>query len=556
VRASEYAEHLLNVATKFSAAGWTHACGLAMARPSRLEGRLLAVLNERLNRRSVTRSLVLAALVSALCVIIPVAMLRAADDKKTDGATNNSTIAGQKSNASPLSAPEGVTLEIADNGSLSFGGKAVSLDNLMDELAALRRTNPEVNATIRTPPETEHANVLEVLNVLQRAGITSISLVTQAGDPADVSRIRLRQAEKELDRASELHRQKLISQADYEKAQNDVEVRRAELGGNKAEVVRAKLQHAKSELERLTKLHAEKFVSEQELDQARFAVELLNAELAGDSAQTTQAEVEMAKAQLAVAQANLKRTSELVEQKAASQSQSEQAEAEVAAAEARLRLATAQYGRVTAIERAPTAASAPQKPDRRKAEVGNAELQVAQADLNIAKAKLNRVADLVVRKLAAEPELEVAKAEVSKAEAQLRLAMAQYEQVALPKGNAVEKTSPSQLKKERLLQILAEEIQVAEGQARLMRDQYKAGTATFDTSLRAELDVVALKREVARLDGNMEQARDLIGQQIRVLEDLKRDLRDQRNAGVAREADELKLRREILSLKRQQAELE
>ena len=248
VRASEYAEHLLNVATKFSAAGWTHACGLAVARPSRLEGRLLTVLNERLNRRSVTRSLAAAALVIGLCVIIPVAMLRAADDTRTDGPTNNSTIAGQKSNASPSSAPK-----------------------------------------------RKHNSVWEWRNT-KRSGS--------------------------------------------------------------------------------------------------------------------------------------------------------------------------------------------------------------------------------------------------------------------PKGNAAEKTSPSQLKKERLLQILVEEIQVAEGQAKLIGDQYKAGTATFETSLRVELDVLALKQEAACLEGNMEQAKDLIRQQIHALEDLQGATSARMKAGVASQADELKLRRAILSLKRQQAELE
>ncbi|MGI8603729.1 MAG: M56 family metallopeptidase [Verrucomicrobiales bacterium] len=80
VGASDYAGHLLHVATRLSPATWA-ACGLAMARPSQLEGRLLAVLNERLNRRPMTRVLALAGLVIGLCVMIPVAVLRAADDE-------------------------------------------------------------------------------------------------------------------------------------------------------------------------------------------------------------------------------------------------------------------------------------------------------------------------------------------------------------------------------------------------------------------------------------------------------------------------------------------
>lgn len=89
VRASEYAEHLLTVATTLAPAPWGHICGVAMARPSRLEGRLLAVLNQRLNRRPLTRALALIVLGLGLCVMIPVAILRAADDQKPE--TNGRT---------------------------------------------------------------------------------------------------------------------------------------------------------------------------------------------------------------------------------------------------------------------------------------------------------------------------------------------------------------------------------------------------------------------------------------------------------------------------------
>ena len=82
VRASEYAEHLLRVATRFVSAPGAHAAGLAMARPSQLEGRLVAVLNERLNRRGVTGTLMWLGLAAGLGVVIPVAMLRAAEDNK------------------------------------------------------------------------------------------------------------------------------------------------------------------------------------------------------------------------------------------------------------------------------------------------------------------------------------------------------------------------------------------------------------------------------------------------------------------------------------------
>ena len=81
VKPSAYAEHLLQIATQLSPARWTQACGLAMARKSSIEGRLHAVLSDKLNRRSVTRALTAAALMLGALIAVPLAMLRAADEK-------------------------------------------------------------------------------------------------------------------------------------------------------------------------------------------------------------------------------------------------------------------------------------------------------------------------------------------------------------------------------------------------------------------------------------------------------------------------------------------
>jgi len=84
VRASAYAEHLLHIATKLSPARWTQACGLAIARKSSLEGRLLAVLSCGRNRGGVTGILVTAAVLLAAAIAIPLAMLRAAQPDKPE----------------------------------------------------------------------------------------------------------------------------------------------------------------------------------------------------------------------------------------------------------------------------------------------------------------------------------------------------------------------------------------------------------------------------------------------------------------------------------------
>jgi bla regulator protein blaR1 len=70
VRPSAYAGHLLEVVTGLSHARWTQSCGLAMARKSSLEGRLVAVLSENLNRRGVSAALAAIALAIAAGIAV------------------------------------------------------------------------------------------------------------------------------------------------------------------------------------------------------------------------------------------------------------------------------------------------------------------------------------------------------------------------------------------------------------------------------------------------------------------------------------------------------
>jgi TonB family protein len=77
-RASDYAAQLLDVARSFQPAGMLAAAGVAMARRSELEGRLLAILDSNLRRGVVSRGGALAAGVCALAVVLPLAAMRPA----------------------------------------------------------------------------------------------------------------------------------------------------------------------------------------------------------------------------------------------------------------------------------------------------------------------------------------------------------------------------------------------------------------------------------------------------------------------------------------------
>jgi beta-lactamase regulating signal transducer with metallopeptidase domain len=72
-RSSTYAGHLLELARSLRAPGVASAAAVAMARPSQLEGRLLAILDARLPRHDLPRWVVILGLTAALGVAVPLA---------------------------------------------------------------------------------------------------------------------------------------------------------------------------------------------------------------------------------------------------------------------------------------------------------------------------------------------------------------------------------------------------------------------------------------------------------------------------------------------------
>jgi biopolymer transport protein ExbD len=505
VRASEYAAHLLHVATKLSPVTWTGAGALAMARPSRLEGRLLAVLNHQLDRRRVTGALTMAALGLGLLVLIPTAMLKARAQNEPPPPTGAPPSLKTAETVAPIPTTKRgtadekrdpptdevsrsvtkvtgtVTLEMPDDQSLLLEGKRVSMTSLRNEIELLQRTSPDLNVILRPAVGVKFEKIARILDTLKDARVSSLSFAGDKERAEQTARIRFRQAEQEFERISKLRQQGLVSQVDLDEAQNKVDLLRAD--GQQATVAEVQLRQAEAKLQRLAKLRSQALVSEEQFEQARAEVELL---------------------------------------------------------------------RATAAERSAEQARA----DSRNRDVARAEVDVAVADLQITQANLRRIAELVQQKQAAQSQLDVAKAEVVKAEAKLRLAESQFRKFNPPKEEAIEQPRPNRLKTERLAQLLNDEIKVAEGQAKLAREQREAGTATLENYLQAELEVLSLKRQRAGLLGDSAQVKELISQQLQALEDLERRFREQPLSGAANKADELKLRRQILSLQRQQAELE
>jgi TonB family protein len=76
-QASDYASHLLDVARSLHTAHAGSWAAVAMARRSQLEGRLLAILDSRVNRRAAGRAALACATVVALVLVAPFAAIRA-----------------------------------------------------------------------------------------------------------------------------------------------------------------------------------------------------------------------------------------------------------------------------------------------------------------------------------------------------------------------------------------------------------------------------------------------------------------------------------------------
>jgi len=81
-KASDYAEHLLTVASGSEADTLLSSAAIAMARSSRLQGRLLAILDERRNRQRLTRIALAAALLIVVGVVVPLSALRAVEENQ------------------------------------------------------------------------------------------------------------------------------------------------------------------------------------------------------------------------------------------------------------------------------------------------------------------------------------------------------------------------------------------------------------------------------------------------------------------------------------------
>ena len=109
-KASEYAAQLLAIARQVRPARFAAVAAVAMARPSRMEGRLLAILDATRSRRAMTRAAATAAILIAAAVAVPLACVRvtAVEDK---AAAPAAPAADPKAKAALVAAKPGAVAE-------------------------------------------------------------------------------------------------------------------------------------------------------------------------------------------------------------------------------------------------------------------------------------------------------------------------------------------------------------------------------------------------------------------------------------------------------------
>jgi hypothetical protein len=189
-------------------------------------------------------------------------------------------------------------IEVKADGSLAFDATALSYEALAEKLTALGASKSDYAVMLRAERNAPYTFVAKVLEACRSAGIANVAISattdedkqtakgpdtgqsgkTHAVDPAaGLARARLDQAEREMERISELHHQKLVSQPNSSAPKlrskyarpNSLVIPRQSCG--------PRLEQAGRELERLSELYKQKLVSQQELERAKAEVEIRKA---------------------------------------------------------------------------------------------------------------------------------------------------------------------------------------------------------------------------------------------------------------------------------------
>jgi prefoldin subunit 5 len=218
-------------------------------------------------------------------MIVPIAMLRGADEQSANVLANPAadpalppvaeSVLPEKRDASAVTKETNENdAGVADETSPRSLSKtnAEEMQVLRGQLDALRQKFGEDHPKIR-----ELRARIAQLEDVRNAEAATDPLIPRATDgettKAALAQLRLQQAELDYRRAAELHQQKLISAAEYEKAKALLALRRAEWRGDQTEVARIEVAQAEAEMARVSELRRQNLISQTENEQAKFALE-------------------------------------------------------------------------------------------------------------------------------------------------------------------------------------------------------------------------------------------------------------------------------------------
>jgi beta-lactamase regulating signal transducer with metallopeptidase domain len=389
-RASDYAEHLLTVVAGLKEGALIPVAAVAMARSSRLEERLLAILDAKRNRRSLTAARIVLAVALLAGSVLPLAMIRAADRDDT-----RKPAAGLPA-SQPSTRPAPAVVQDDKEVHVDALGSVAQYDRVPPDARGVQ-VPQSVPVMFTVPEDNVHAIVRKLdahqalaVDVYDRTfqkklghgtlvGIDNQidattgtlkckAMVLPAGDgllfPNQFLNVRLHLASvKSPDTgpasSAEPHREVLKAELEQARAvaavqeklfkagavdaltmaaaRDKVEVLEAELTGDATKVAQVKLASARRKLELSSKLFKAGMLPVLDFEKAKGEVEILQAELAGDP-------VKVAEIKLASARRQLEVSSALFAAGAMTSLDFQRAKSEVAVAEAKLREAVARAG--------------------------------------------------------------------------------------------------------------------------------------------------------------------------------------------------------------------
>jgi TonB family protein len=182
IAASDYAAHLLALARKCRRPGIGWASAVPMAHPSTLERRIVAMLNPRLNRQTLSRRAAAAAAAMLLAVTLPIAALRAGQAIPTyfSGSIYDTTGAVMPGVSLTLEdAAQGKQTAVSDAaGRFQFSSVSPGKYVLSAELPGFKQLRQELE--LRNPRDWDKAITLQVGTLTETISVRSTRITAPA----------------------------------------------------------------------------------------------------------------------------------------------------------------------------------------------------------------------------------------------------------------------------------------------------------------------------------------------------------------------------------------